>query len=891
MGYIIFSALAGAWLFKSGTGFLIGLAIGIAYFSISQAFKKIEQLADAVAALEEKQAAEKKTVKDAPPEPSVPSPPPREQEKPCPLPMVIERTAAVPTMQAAASFQQHEHEPENFFTNLAKQLHKTSTVVRTGMVLLLFGLVFLFRYAAKNQEFTVETALMTTIGIGIILLFMGWRLAERKRTYALMLQGGSVAVLFTCLFLSTEVYALFPVFVSFAAMICLSVLAGLLAVRYDARETALIGMGGGFAAPLLSPVTSDQLIFLFSYYLLLAGGIFAVSRLRNWRVLHLLSCLFIIFVGLFIGQSEDVNHVCWQLEPFLLLFFLFYTLTEFLTVCERKDAWGDGMDFTLILAPPAACMFFQAVLSYPGFSYLFSITLALLAIYYGLAASWLQLQQAAAERLALLIRICIGLAFFSGNLLLLCAAGSVVSMLLYNAEAVICIWLAARKRQEMPIWFGMTLLLLPVLMVPFIDWLPLFRSQPLLVVSAGLSFCLSPFLCSVLLTKVPAAEKELAKNLLLWSLALWLIGGAAAISKTAPADWSSGLLLLFISLSFGMLRFGSQRLSWAFMDQLCNGLGILLSLIAAVQTHRTVFSGETLSKAAVCSSSLGWLISLAAYYGLLFLREKELAPFFRNWQHRLGGWLGGGIIVLQTCNAAKTLFHHQETWLSSAFGLAAGGWIVLLLLAGNKLRWPVRKQQLDYLGYGIIPFAAAAWIWTLNACLSLGDPSPLKYVPLLNPIETAQGICIAALFLWARELRQPALQILPLPSVVRNNMGIALHGTLFLCLTMMITRSICYYTHISFSAVGILSSPFLQTIISVIWSGTAFIIMLFSARAKRERENSLGTLLLFLVAAKLFLVDIHLSTELERICSFMWVGGIMLLAGYYLPAETESSGQ
>jgi uncharacterized membrane protein len=363
-----------------------------------------------------------------------------------------------------------------------------------------------------------------------------------------------------------------------------------------------------------------------------------------------------------------------------------------------------------------------------------------------------------------------------------------------------------------------------------------------------------------------------------------MIGGATAISKTAPADWSSGLLLLFISLSFLLFLFASQRLSWPFMEPLYDGFGILLALLAIGQVHEAVFSIDKISVLFVLSSSAGWLISLTTYYALLFLREKQLEPFVHTWQHRLGSWLLGSICILQTYHAVSLIFPH-DTWRSAALGITAGGWMLLLIVYGRKLRWPVREQQLDYLGYGLMPFAGAAWLWTLHACLSLGDPDPLKYIPLLNPLETAQGICLIALFLWAKELKQPALQPLPLPPAVSNNMGIVLYGSLFLCLTMLITRSVCYYTALSFSAVGILSSSLLQTVISVLWSGTAFVIMLFSAKAKRERENSLGALLLFLVAAKLFLVDIHLSTELERICAFMWVGGMMLLAGYYMPTD------
>ncbi len=175
------------------------------------------------------------------------------------------------------------------------------------------------------------------------------------------------------------------------------------------------------------------------------------------------------------------------------------------------------------------------------------------------------------------------------------------------------------------------------------------------------------------------------------------------------------------------------------------------------------------------------------------------------------------------------------------------------------------------------------------ALLPMVESLSVLLIPLLNPLELAQGISLTALFVWAKALRRPALQAVPLPTVAKNNMGIALYGTLALCLTMMIARTVCYYTNIAFSADGILFSPFFQTIISIMWSTVAFFIMLFSVRSNQQRLNALGTMLLFLVAAKLFLVDIHLSREIERICSFMWVGGIMLLAGYYMSADEGES--
>ncbi|MCI5193800.1 MAG: DUF2339 domain-containing protein [Candidatus Electrothrix sp. AU1_5] len=969
MLYIVIFAVVGGYL-SGFQGILIGIFLGFIYYRIDDAFTSIKRLQESVDKLQtkvrgisreiyqpkqakEKHPDEKKTGQAGQTEECVSEAESlqKKTKKARPAAQHVQAAEGRETGQEAKASQSTENVGENvsFFMTLGSQLYRAGTVVQTGIVLLLFGLVFLVRYATENQQFTVEAGLMATMIVGMILLFVGWLLIRTKRAYALMLQGGSVAILFTCLFLSTEVYSLFPVVVSFMAMICLSILAGLLAVQYKARETALIGMGGGFAAPLLSPVTSDQLIFLFSYYFVLVLGIFAVSRVRNWRVLQLLSFLFIVFVGVFLGRTEDILHVRTQLEPFLFLFFLFYATIEVMTARKQETAWGNGLnglngiDFTLILGPPLACIAFQAALSYPNAMEFFSMTLALLSLYYGSNAYWLW-RTFAAKRLMLLILVFASLAyifvnalliieggkfalplliayygasvyflrrflaptllvqvgtcltFCCVNLLVLYKTGIIISTLIYNVEAVCWVWIAARKKQQLSFWLGIILLVLaffPIIVSFDQDALVLFQVHPLLVLPVGLSFSLAPFICALLLNQVNQLKesfgfpgKEFINGLFLWAIFLWLATGVTTVI-TGPVDGILGLILLFISLSFLTLRLLGQRLSLPFFGKLCDGYGITLSILAILHLCFFIKYPENLSLSFILNSCLGWLVAIGIHYALLLTDKTEAASSYRSLNHRLGVWLVGSLLIMQIYSALTFSLHLGPVWLSSFFGMSTGCFMLALLLLDRKLQWPVRRYPLDYQGYGILPFALFAWGWTLNACLSLGDPAPLIYIPLLNPVELSQCLCLTALFLWAKILKRPALQALPLPAVIKNNLGIILSGTLALCLTMMVARTVCYYTDIVFSADGILFSSFFQTIISIIWSAVAFVIMLFSVRSKQERLNALGTMLLFLVAAKLFLVDFHLSQEIERICSFMWVGAIMLLAGYFIPTDKE----
>ena len=70
---------------------------------------------------------------------------------------------------------------------------------------------------------------------------------------------------------------------------------------------------------------------------------------------------------------------------------------------------------------------------------------------------------------------------------------------------------------------------------------------------------------------------------------------------------------------------------------------------------------------------------------------------------------------------------------------------------------------------------------------------------------------------------------------------------------------------------------------SITWTLVAISAMLV---ANRQRERELwygGTGLLLVVMVKLFLVDLAQVGTIERIVSFVGVGALMLLVGYFSP--------
>ena len=80
-----------------------------------------------------------------------------------------------------------------------------------------------------------------------------------------------------------------------------------------------------------------------------------------------------------------------------------------------------------------------------------------------------------------------------------------------------------------------------------------------------------------------------------------------------------------------------------------------------------------------------------------------------------------------------------------------------------------------------------------------------------------------------------------------------------------------------------LRSTLVQTSFSVFWSLLALGAMVFSNRRRIRPLWVCGAALLAVVVVKLFIVDLSKISGIERIVSFLGVGVLLLVIGYFAP--------
>ncbi|MCP5162917.1 MAG: DUF2339 domain-containing protein [Hahellaceae bacterium] len=234
--------------------------------------------------------------------------------------------------------------------------------VRVGLLVLFFGVAFLLKYAAQTIDVPVELRYVAVLLGATAMLILGWRVRQSKPSYGLAIQGGAIGLLYLVIFAAFRIHHLMN------AGLCFSLLTGVvlmgvgIALLQDAMILAAIAVAGGFASPLLASTGTGSHVELFGYYLVLNLGILAVSWFKAWRVLNWLGFMFTFGIGMSWGYRFYAPEYFNSTEPFLIAFFILYTLIPVLFALRQPPQLKGLIDGSLVFGTPTLVIGLQAAL-------------------------------------------------------------------------------------------------------------------------------------------------------------------------------------------------------------------------------------------------------------------------------------------------------------------------------------------------------------------------------------------------------------------------------------------------------------------------------------------------------------------------------------------------
>lgn len=203
-------------------------------------------------------------------------------------------------------------------------------LLKIGIAILFLGLTFLLRYASARIHISIPLRYCAVAATAIALGITGWHLRDKRRHYALAVQGASLAILYLTTLAALKLHGLIPPTFAFIFMVATTGLLVALAVVQNAPILAQIALVGGLAAPILTSSGSNNYIALFSYLALLNSGVALIARYKAWRSLNLIGLIGTTFIAGAWGSRYYQYSDYLAVQPFLIYHLALYTLIVWL---------------------------------------------------------------------------------------------------------------------------------------------------------------------------------------------------------------------------------------------------------------------------------------------------------------------------------------------------------------------------------------------------------------------------------------------------------------------------------------------------------------------------------------------------------------------------------
>ena len=798
-----------------------------------------------------------------------------------------------------------------------------NTIIRAGLVILFVGLTFLARTVAHAGLLPIEARLALVAAAGAALLAVGFSKRVARPAFGLALQGTGVAVLYLTVFASARILGLMPPLAAFALMILIAVLGCVLALLQDARGMAFASLLGGFAVPLLLGGEAKSPVGLFTYFTILNFAVLSIAWRRSWRELNLLGFLATFGTATLWGLTSYGSQHYLTCQIFLGLSVAIYLFAAVFYANNTPSKLGNVADTTLLFGPAIAGFGLEVGLVQDRpFGSAFA-ALAFGAVYLSLAAFTLR-RRGQEMRLLNECLLAIGIGFVT--LAIPLALDARWSSSAWALEGAGAFWIGARQARWMPRAFGLLLHLIAALILlstlaPTISPIPFANTGfvgaalvavPLLMTAFWMRREL-PSSGSSWAKRYAEIEHSLRHPIFLGGFFLVAVALLQEIGRRLPPitakDYPEAvfqpnqqLLLAMLALlaAAGLADAFARRKNWEVATWPARASLLLITgtfLVTIFMGRHVLFGPDWIA----------WGLALAGHFALLRRSDADLR--FAN--DRLASWnyvthAGGAcLITAMLADCLQLGIDRAALWNTSWAGVVflISGVAVLAFLtrwAGPAAalaemqgkRWPLHPAARAYWWLAAVPLAALSFVGALVAALfAEGVTDPLPYLPLVNPVDLSVALALVALAQWRRmvgsahDRPEGSVSLLGKPAVIAGG------ALAFVEINGIWLRTAHHWLGVNWTAAALGQSAVVQTGLAILWTLLSLGLMLIAHRRALRVSWLAGAGLLVVVVIKLLFVDLSKAQGWERIVTFIGVGVLMLVIGYFAPLPPRKTGE
>ena len=790
-----------------------------------------------------------------------------------------------------------------------------NTIIRVGLIILFVGLTFLARTVANAGLLPIEARLALVAAAGATLLAVGFAKRTTRPAFGLALQGTGVAVLYLTVFASARILGLMPPLAAFALMILIAVLGCALALLQDARGMAFASLLGGFAVPLLLGGESKSPIGLFTYFTILNLAVLAIAWRRSWRELNLLGFFATFGTATLWGLTSYGAQHYLACQLFLGLSVAIYLFAAVFYANNTPGKFGNVADTTLLFGPAIAGFGLEAGLVQDRpFGSAFA-ALAFGAVYLAVAAFTLR-RRRQDMRLVNECLLAIGIGFVTLAIPLALDARWTSSA--WALEGAGAFWIGARQARWMPRAFGLLLQLIAALILwstlaPNISAIPFANTGfvgavlvavPLLL-TAWWMRCELPSSGSTWAKRYVEVEYGLRHVIFLGGFFLIAVALLQEVGRRLPPVTANDdpaavfqphqqLLLAMLALlgAAGLADAFGRRKDWDVATWPARASLILVTgaFLVTIAMGRHVLFGP---------DWIAWGLAVAGHFALLRRSDGDLRTVnarlarWNHFTHAGGAWL----LTAMLADSLQLGIDRAALWNTSWAGVVFLISVVAILAfltrwAGRTApmadtqgqRWPLHPAARAYWWLAAVPLAVLSFAGALVAALfAEGVTDPLPYLPLINPVDLSVALALVALAQWRRMVGSAhdrpvgSEPLLGKPALV---VGGALA---FVAINGIWLRTAHHWLGVDWTAAALGQSAVVQTGLAILWTLLSLGLMLVAHRRALRVSWLAGAGLLVVVVIKLLFVDLSKAQGWERIVTFIGVGVLMLVIGYFAP--------
>jgi uncharacterized membrane protein len=404
-------------------------------------------------------------------------------------------------------------------------------------------------------------------------------------------------------------------------------------------------------------------------------------------------------------------------------------------------------------------------------------------------------------------------------------------------------------------------------------------------VLGGVLISLSAFFASRRLESVQQQGFEdihriVAIGLFVWAALWWLGSGWQETADRLAMHRQLAVFLLFLSASFSTAAWLGRAWQW---KSLSNSVVVFLPMMAALAFQYQLQHQHFLL-------GLGWLAWPVAWGAQVFLlrRMDETDGLLANIWHFC-------TLLLLTLLLALEGWWWTDRVASGAWAAAASSAIVgvmalLVWRFRHRPAWPVPAHSTSYLAASVLLVSSQVLYLTALSVALPGAPDPWPYLPVFNPFDLAMLFAMLTAALSLAVLRREAgtEQATALEPYLQPY-RLMLAAAFFVLTTFALVRGVHHFSAVPWNLDALYDSVIVQTALSIYWGLLGFTGMIWGARSARRLVWLAGAGFMALVVIKLFLIDLGNTGTVERIVSFIGIGGLLLVVGYFAPVPPRQA--